>query len=73
MKCVISRINDNRKASDTIQEVDALKAISWIKAAWKEVSDQTVINCFRKCGFRNQTRDEDVQTLDQDVEDLLIW
>ena len=68
MKFVISQINDNRKASDIIQEVDVLKVISWIKAAWKEVSDQTVINCFRKCGFRNQTPDEDVQTLDQDVD-----
>ena len=45
-----------------------LKAISWIKASWEEVSDKTVINCFQKCGFRNQPRDEDVQTLDQDVD-----
>ena len=68
MKFVISRIDDNRKASDIIKEVDVLKAISWIKASWEEVSDQTVINCFHKCGFRNQPRDEDVQTLDQDVD-----
>ena len=68
LKFVISRIDDNRKASDIIKEVDVLKAISWIKASWEEVSDQTVINCFHKCGFRNQPRDEDVQTLDQDID-----
>ena len=28
LKCVISRIDDNRKASEIIQEVDILKAIS---------------------------------------------
>ena len=66
LKCVISRIDDNRKASEIIQEVDILKAISWIKAAWNEVCDHTIINYFRKCGFRNKVQDGDVQTLDQD-------
>ena len=66
MKFVISRIDDNKKASEIIQEVDVLKVISWIKAAWEEVSDQTVINCFRECGFRKKALDGDVQTLDQE-------
>ena len=46
LKFVISQIDDNRKASEIIKEADVLKAISWIKAAWEEVSDQTVTNCF---------------------------
>ena len=45
-----------------------MKAISASKAAWEQVSDQTVINCFRKCGFRKKVQDGDVQTLDQDEE-----
>ena len=61
MKFVISRIDSTRKASEIIQEVDVLKAISWIKTAWEEI-----INCFRKCGFRNKAQDGDVQILDQD-------
>ena len=69
MKLVISRIDDNRKASEIIQEVGVLRAISWIKAAWEEVSDQTVINCFRKCGFRKKAQDVDVQTLGQDQDE----
>ena len=32
LKFVISRINDNVKATDIIQDVDDLKAISWIKS-----------------------------------------
>ena len=66
MKFVISRTDDNRKASEIIQEVDVLKAISWIKAAYEEVSHQTVTNCFRKCGFRNKAQDGVAQRLDQD-------
>ena len=46
LKFVISQIDDTRKAFEIIEEVDVLKAISWIKAAWEEVSDQTVTNCF---------------------------
>ena len=69
MKFVISRIDDNRKASEIIQEVHVLKAISWIKAAWEEVSDQTVTNCFRKCGFCNKDQDGVVQKLDQDEDE----
>ena len=46
LKFVISQIDDTRKACEIIEEVDVLKAISWIKAALEEVSDQTVTNCF---------------------------
>ena len=68
-KFVISQIDHNKKASEIIQEVDVLKAISWVKAAWEGVSDQTVTNCFRKCGFRNKAQDGVVQTLDQDEDE----
>ena len=54
LKFPISRIDNNVKATDIIQEVDVLKAISWMKSAWGEVLDQTVINCFQKCGFRKE-------------------
>ena len=69
MKFFISRIDDNRKASEIFQEVDVLKAISCIKAAWQEVSDQTVSTWFPKCGFRNKAQDGVVQTLDQDEDE----
>ena len=62
MKFVISRINDNVKATDIIQEVDVLKAISWIKSAWGEVSEETIVKCFKKSGF--QKSQPDVQLTD---------
>ena len=57
LRFVISRINDNVKATDIIQEVDVLKAISWIKSAWGEASEETIVNCFKKCGFRKSQPD----------------
>ena len=62
MKFVISRINDNVKPTDIIQEVDVLKAICWITSAWGEVSEETIVNCFKKCGF--QKSQPDVQLTD---------
>ena len=56
LKFVISRIDDNGKASEIIQELDVLKAIPWIKAAWEEFSDQTVSKCFCKCVFSNKAQ-----------------
>ena len=57
LKLVISRINDNVKGTDIIQEVDVLKAISWIKSAWGEVLKEAIVNCFKKCGFRKSQPD----------------
>ena len=49
---MISRINDNVKATSITQEVDVLKAISWIKPVWGEVSEEITVKCFKKCGLR---------------------
>ena len=54
---MISRISANVKATDIIQEVDVLKAISWIKSAWGEVLEKAIVNCFKKCWFRKSQPD----------------
>ena len=66
LKFLILKIDINGKATDIIREGDVLREISWIKSAWWEISDQTVINCFRKCGFRKGCLY--VQELDQEKE-----
>ena len=40
-----------------IQQMDVLKAISWIKSAWGEVSEETIVNCFKKCELRKSQPD----------------
>ena len=67
-KFVISRIDSNMKITDIIQEVDILKAISWITYAWGEFSGQTVINWFHKCISRKEH--PNIQVLDQEEEEF---
>ena len=67
---MISRINNSVKAKDIIQEVDVLKAISWIKFARRKVSNQTVITCFHKCRFWKERHD--LQVLDQEEEEEFV-
>ena len=54
---MISKTNDTVKTTDIIQYVDVLKAISWIKSAWDEVPEETIVNCFKKCGLRKSQPD----------------
>ena len=57
-------MDNNLKATDIIQEVDFLKAISWIIYVRGEVSDQTVISCFHKYGIGKER--SNVQVLHQE-------
>lgn len=36
---------------ETAREVDVLRAVQWIKAAWSLVTPAAISNCFRKAGF----------------------
>ena len=68
LKFVISRISDNIKATDIIQEFDILKAISWIKSAWGDVSEETIVNSFKKCGFRKNQPDVELTDFAEEEE-----
>lgn len=43
-------------------KVSILDAVSWISEAWKLVKPETIINCFRKCGFARSSVTNDEQT-----------
>ena len=61
MRYVIARINDDLIASEIIKCIDILQAITWVADSWKEVSVETIKNCFAKCGITDQiSEDEDV-------------
>ena len=51
IRYVISRVDDNKRASDVINEIDILMVIGWVKSAWREVISDTIKYCFEKCGF----------------------
>ena len=60
MRYIIARINDDLFAIEIAKGIDILPAITWVVDAWKEVSVETIKNCFAKCGITEQTsKDED--------------
>lgn len=54
---IISMIDENifltNINSKKLPEITVLNAITWIKTAWDRVSPDTIVKCFRRCGFHN--------------------
>ena len=48
---VVSRIDEGKTASQIVEEVHVLTAITWLQTAWKSVVPETIKHCFKKCGF----------------------
>ena len=43
---VIARIEEDSVASEIPKQIDVLQAIEWVAKAWKEVTVETIKNCF---------------------------
>ena len=61
-----------KNALEIIQDVNIAKAIHWLQLAWRDVSTETIINCFQKCGFGQEsvnsiTNDDEI---DEEFESL---
>ena len=60
MRYVIAHINDDLTTSEIAKGIDIFQAITWVADSWKEVSVETIKNCFAKCGITDQIgQDED--------------
>ena len=51
VRYVVSQIDDGKTASQIIEEVHVLKAITWLQTAWKSVVPETIKHCFETCVF----------------------
>ena len=51
MKYVVARIDEGKNASEIIKDVNIAQAIHWLQVAWKDISKETILHCFQKCGF----------------------
>jgi hypothetical protein len=58
------------------KKINILEAVHYIMAAWQQVSQQTIQNCFHKAGHKNQSagnemaNDDDDDDFSQDREEL---
>lgn len=62
IKHTLARLGDlseGQNASSICKSVDLLLAIRWIKQAWEEVTPQTIINCFSRCGATPEAQSVD--------------
>ena len=67
---VISRVDDNKRASNIINEINISKVIGWVKSALREVTSDTIKHYLKKCGFPT---DDYVATAQDSDEEFKIY
>ena len=70
MRHVIARTEDDLTASEIVKEMDILQAIQWVADSWKEVSVDTIRNCFGKCGITEKTVESETEEIDEEFTTL---
>ena len=65
MGYVITSINDYVFASEIAKSIDILQGITWVAAAWREVSFETIKNCFANCVITRQTSEHEDEIVDE--------
>ena len=71
IKHVVSLLDGENTASAIIKSVTVLDAIRWLKLSWDEVNENTIRNCFQKCGFSQLENTIEAAQDDAEIEDLL--
>ena len=51
IRYVISRGDDNKRASKIINKINILKVIGWVKSPWRELTSDTINHCFENVVF----------------------
>jgi hypothetical protein len=59
LRHVLAHMDVVSLAQEVIKSVTVLHAANWIAQAWKEVTPQTIMNCFGKGGFTTSSNEED--------------
>ena len=53
LRYIITQMERSKEkdCSQLLKEINVLKAIYWIKQAWNDIKCDTIVKCFKKCGF----------------------
>ena len=60
---MLARIQEDVSATQIVKGVDVLVTIRWLQEAWKEVTNLTTKNCFKKCGIKG---DNELMEIEED-------
>jgi hypothetical protein len=52
------------------KKINVLEAMHYIMAAWQQITEQTIQNCFRKAGYKYQSNVNEMATDDDDDDDF---
>ena len=70
MHYVIARINDALFPSAIAKGIEILQAITCVTDACKEVSVETIKNCFSKCDITGQTSEDEDDIVNEELNAL---
>ena len=70
MRYVIAFVKEDLLAAEIVKQIDVLQAIEWVARAWKEVTAETIKNCFSKCGFTEETNEIEDDIVDEEFNAL---
>lgn len=58
-----SLLTSSSTAIEISAKVNVLQAITFVADSWRKISNDTIRNCFSKCGFKHLVSEKDVDTL----------
>ena len=70
MRYVMAHINDDLFALEIAKGIDILQAITWVTDAQKEVTVETIKNCFAKYGITERTGEDEDDIMDEELNAL---
>ena len=66
----IQSAKEDLLAWEIAKQIDVLQAIEWVAKAWKEVTAETIKNCFAKSGFTEETNEIEDDIVDEEFNAL---
>ena len=66
----IQSVKQDLLAWEIAKQIDVLQAIEWVAKVWKEVTAETIKNCFAKSGFTEETSEIEDDIVDEEFNAL---
>ena len=63
---VIAHLKEDLLASAIAKQIDVLQPIKWVAKAQREVTVETIKNCFAKCGFTQETSETEDDVINEE-------